>query len=120
MLSTIFAESLLTDREAALGYCPVEGLHSLRQEIAGWMRGHSVPVESEQILVLSGSTQGVGLVGRLLLNPGDEVVVEVPTYLGAIQAFRALQARGIGVPTDGDGMRIDLLESILARNRPRL
>lgn len=120
MLSAIFAESMLTDREAALGYCPVEGLHSLRQEIAGWMRGHGVPVESEHILVLSGSTQGVGLVGRLLLNPGDEVVVEVPTYLGAIQAFRALQARVIGVPADSDGMRVDLLESILARHRPRL
>jgi DNA-binding transcriptional MocR family regulator len=72
------------------------------------------------VLILSGSTQGVGLVGRLILNPGDEVVVEVPTYLGAIQAFRALQARVIGVPTDKDGMRVDLLESILARHRPRL
>jgi DNA-binding transcriptional MocR family regulator len=55
-----------------------------------------------------------------LLNPGDEVVVEVPTYLGAIQAFRALNARVIGVPTDNEGIRIDLLESILARRRPRL
>ena len=120
MLQSIFAESLLTARQDALGYCPVEGLHSLRREIAVWMRQRGIPVEAEQILILSGSTQGVGLVGRLLLNPGDEVVVEVPTYLGAIQAFRALQARIIGVPTDSDGMRVDLLESILARHRPRL
>jgi 2-aminoadipate transaminase len=120
LFSTIYAESLLVSREEALGYCPVEGLHSLRQEIAAWMRRRGVAVDTEQILVLSGSTQGVGLVGRLLLNPGDEVVVEVPTYLGAIQAFRALQARVIGVPTDSDGMRVDLLESILARHRPRL
>ncbi len=120
MLSKIFADGLLTSQEDALGYCPVEGLHSLRQEIALWMRKRGVPVDAEHILILSGSTQGVGLVGRLLLNPGDEVVVEVPTYLGAIQAFRALQARVIGVPTDKDGMRVDLLESILARHRPRL
>lgn len=120
MLNSIFADSLLNARQNALGYCPVEGLHSLRQEIAAWMRQRGVPVEAEHILILSGSTQGVGLVGRLLINPGDEVVVEVPTYLGAIQAFRALQARIIGVPTDSDGMRVDLLESILARHRPRL
>jgi DNA-binding transcriptional MocR family regulator len=120
MLSTLFAEGLLSAGESALGYCPVEGLHALRREIAGWMRGRSIAVDTDQVLILSGSTQGVGLVGRLLLNPGDEVVVEVPTYLGAIQTFRALQARVIGVPTDNDGMRVDLLESILARHRPRL
>lgn len=120
MLSKIFANGLLAAQEDALGYCPVEGLHSLRREIALWMRTRGVSVDAEHILILSGSTQGVGLVGRLLLNPGDEVVVEVPTYLGAVQAFRALQARVIGVPTDNDGMRVDLLESILARHRPRL
>jgi 2-aminoadipate transaminase len=120
MLSRIFAEGLLASQEEALGYCPVEGLHSLRQEIAMWMRMRGVPIDTGHVLILSGSTQGVGLVGRLLLNPGDEVVVEVPTYLGAIQAFRALQARVIGVPMDNDGMRVDLLEAILARHRPRL
>jgi DNA-binding transcriptional MocR family regulator len=120
MLNAIFADSLLSSRQAALGYCPVEGLLSLRRDIAAHMRRRGVVVNAPQVLILSGSTQGIGLVGRFLLNPGDEVVVEVPTYLGAIQAFRALNARVIGVPTDNDGMRIDLLESILARRRPRL
>jgi DNA-binding transcriptional MocR family regulator len=55
----------------------------------------------------------------MLLNPGDEVVVEIPTYLGAIQAFRALGAKIIGIPTDNEGMRVDLLETILARRNPR-
>jgi DNA-binding transcriptional MocR family regulator len=76
-------------------------------------------VDVQNILILSGSTQGIGLIARFLLNPGDEVVVEVPTYLGAIQTFRALGARVIGIPTDSDGMRVDLLESILARRQPR-
>ena len=82
------------------------------------MRG--VAVDTQHILILSGSTQGIGLIGRLMLNPGDEVVVEVPTYLGAINSFRALGARVIGVPMDNDGMRVDLLETVLARHRPRL
>ncbi len=121
MLRSVFAGELLDARQTALGYCPVEGLQSLRRGIAGRMRARGVTlVDTPHILILSGSTQGIGLVGRFLLNPGDEVVVEVPTYLGAIQTFRALNARVIGVPTDSEGMRVDLLESILARHRPRL
>src|SRR5712691_1398590 len=120
MLSAIFTEGLVNARQSALGYCPVEGLSSLRRGIAARMRKRGVAVDAQHILILSGSTQGIGLTGRFLLNPGDEVVVEVPTYMGAIQTFRALGVRIIGVPTDSDGMRVDLLESILARHRPRL
>lgn len=119
MLRTVFNDSLLQARQNALGYCPVEGLQSLRRSIAARMRKRGVSIDFQHILVLSGSTQGIGLVGRFLLNPGDEVVVEIPTYLGAIQTFRALGARVIGVPTDSEGMRVDLLESILTRRRPR-
>ncbi len=119
LLQTIIGDGLLNARQSALGYCPVEGLQSLRREIAMYMRRRGVAVDTRNILILSGSTQGIGLVSRFLLNAGDEVVVEVPTYLGAIQTFRALGARVIGVPTDSEGMRVDLLESILTRRRPR-
>jgi len=83
------------------------------------MRVRGVAIDVQHVLILSGSTQGIGLISRFLLNPGDEVIVEVPTYLGAINTFRALGARVIGVPMDNEGMRIDLLESILARRQPR-
>lgn len=118
-LHAIVSGGLLNAYQTALGYCPVEGLQSLRREIAARMRRRGVHVDFQNILILSGSTQGIGLVSRFLLNPGDEVVVEVPTYLGAIQTFRALGARVIGVPTDSEGIRVDLLESILARRSPR-
>src|SRR5712692_4633848 len=95
MLSTIFTEGLVNARQSALGYCPVEGLSSLRRGIAARMRKRGVAVDAQHILILSGSTQGIGLTGRFLLNAGDEVVVEVPTYLGAIQTFRALGVRRI-------------------------
>lgn len=120
MLGSILTEGLVQASQYALGYCPVEGLSRLRRAIAAWMRKRGVAVDAQQILILSGSTQGIGLIGRFLLNPGDEVVVEVPTYLGAIQIFRALNARVIGVPADSEGIRVDILESILARRRPRL
>lgn len=119
LIRTIVNTSATDGLQNALGYCPVEGLQSLRRAIAAWMRTRGVAVDFQHILILSGSTQGIGLIGRFLLKPGDEVVVEVPTYLGAIQTFRALGARVIGVPTDSEGMRVDLLESILARRQPR-
>src|SRR5207245_9765255 len=53
-------------------------------------------------------------------HPADDVAVDVPSYVGALNTFRALGARVIGLPMDSDGMRVDLLESILARHRPRL
>ncbi len=120
LLRSILDDGLNASRQSALSYSPVEGLHSLRRAIAARMRKRGVIIDTSQILILSGSTQGIGLLGRLLLRPGDEVVVEVPTYLGAIQTFRALGARVLGVPTDSDGMRVDLLESVLARHHPRL
>ncbi len=118
-LHSIIADGLVSASQSILGYCPVEGLQSLRRGIAAWMRTRGVPVDLQHILILSGSTQGIGLIARCLLNPGDEVVVEVPTYLGAVQTFRALGARVIGVPIDNEGMRVDLLEAILARRSPR-
>ncbi|GER87032.1 GntR family transcriptional regulator [Dictyobacter vulcani] len=119
LIQSILADNLTTARQSALGYCPVDGLLSLRRSIAARMRQRGVQVDVQNILVLSGSTQGLGLIGRFLLSPGDEVVVEVPTYLGAIQMFRALGARIIGIPTDNEGMRVDLLETVLARRQPR-
>ena len=71
-------------------------------------------------MVLSGSQQGLDLAARIFVDPGDTVVVEEPSYFGALQAFRGAQARVIGVPTDEDGMRTDILETILARHRPKL
>ncbi|GCE04033.1 MocR-like pyridoxine biosynthesis transcription factor PdxR [Dictyobacter aurantiacus] len=119
LIRSIMADSPLEAQRSALGYCPVDGLLSLRRHIAARMRTRGVRVDVQNILILSGSTQGLGLLGRFLLSPGDEVVVEVPTYLGAIQMFRALGARIIGIPTDSEGMRVDLLEAILARRQPR-
>lgn len=119
LLRSVINEDLLNDKQQALGYCPVEGLQSLRRAIAARMRARGIAVDFQHVLILSGSTQGLGLIGRFLLNPGDEVVVEVPSYLGAVQTFRALGARVIGVPMDNEGIRVDLLESILTRRRPR-
>ncbi|MDH4137248.1 MAG: PLP-dependent aminotransferase family protein, partial [Anaerolineae bacterium] len=75
---------------------------------------------AENVLIVTGSQQGLDLIARAFLRAGDEVVVEAPSYLGALQIFSAAGTRLLGVPLDKEGMRLDVLENILIRYRPKL
>jgi DNA-binding transcriptional MocR family regulator len=81
--------------------------------------GERLGVPSGEILILSGSQQGLYLLAKALITPGDFVIVETPTYLGALQVFRAARARLIGIPLDEEGMDLQMLESVLARTQPK-
>lgn len=69
--------------------------------------------------MLSGSQQGLDFAARIFIRPGDTVIVEEPTFFGAIQIFQAAGARIIGVPIDKEGMRTDILETLLVRHKPK-
>jgi DNA-binding transcriptional MocR family regulator len=100
--------------------CPVEGYYPLRQTIARRMADRGATVRAENILIVTGSQQGLDLIARAFLRAGDEVVMEAPSYLGALQIFGAVGARLLGVPLDEEGMRLDVLENVLIRYRPKL
>jgi 2-aminoadipate transaminase len=104
---------------AAMGYGPIEGFGPLREILAARLDG-SLVGPGDGVLVVSGATQGLALAARTLVEPGDDVVVETPTYVGTLQTFGLAGARLIGVPVDGDGIRTDLLEGVLGRRRVRL
>ena len=97
----------------ALQYGATEGCRPLRELLVRHMARYGIEVDTENVLVTTGSQQALDLIGKLLLNPGDRVAVEEPTYLGALQAFTAYQAEYLPVPIDDDGMRVDLLEDAL-------
>jgi 2-aminoadipate transaminase len=82
------------------------------------MGRYGIEVGPDNVLVTSGAQQALDLVGKLFLDPGDRVLVEAPTFVGAIQAFRSYQAQYLTVPVDEDGLRVDLLEDAL-RARPK-
>jgi DNA-binding transcriptional MocR family regulator len=103
-----------------LQYCPTEGHLPFRETLVELAAEREIATSTDNVMVLSGSQQGLDLVARVLLDPGDVVLVEVPSYLGAISLFRAAGARLLGVPVDEQGMRIDVLERLLARYRPQL
>ncbi|NDJ75387.1 MAG: PLP-dependent aminotransferase family protein [Chloroflexi bacterium] len=93
----------------ALQYGPTEGYPPLREFIAERLSRENFCITADNVLITSGSQQALSLIGALLINPGDKVLVEQPTYLGAVQAFSSYQTGYIGVPTDDDGIRTDLL-----------
>lgn len=97
----------------ALQYSTTEGYRPLREMIARHTRRYAVEVTPENILITSGSQQALDLIGRLFINRGDYIVVESPTYLGAIQAWNAYGAQYVTVPTDEHGMIVDELEKAL-------
>ncbi|OQB27771.1 MAG: 2-aminoadipate transaminase [Chloroflexi bacterium ADurb.Bin180] len=103
------------DGPSSLQYSVTEGFPPLRQFLVEKMRKYGVPAEQENILIVNGSQQALDLVGKVFLNPGDAVLTDRPTYLGAIQAWSAYEARFATVPLDDDGTRIDHVEEILRR-----
>lgn len=104
----------------ALLHTPTEGFMSLRETICGLMQKRGVYCSPDEVMLLSGSQQGIDIAARILLDPGDIVVVEEPSFFQAIQAFKTIGARVMGVPIDDKGMRLDILEQLLHRYRPKL
>ena len=99
----------------ALQYSATEGYKPLREMIARHTARYAVEVSADNILITSGSQQALDFIGRLFINRGDYIVVESPTYLGALQAWNAYGAQYISVPMDEDGMIVDELESALRK-----
>lgn len=98
---------------AALQYGSTDGFLPLREMIARHTGRYGINVNADNILITSGSQQALDLLGMLFINPGDRILVESPTYVGAIQAWRAYGAEFIPVPFDEHGLRTDELEARL-------
>ena len=110
-LAGVTARILSEDGKRALQYSPTEGFPPLRKEIADRMNAKlGAAVNPSEILITSGSQQGLDFTGKILLDPGDVVLCESPTYLGAINAFKAYEPRFIEIETDEEGMVVADLE----------
>jgi 2-aminoadipate transaminase len=103
------------DSARALQYGPTEGLEEAKTPIAAVMAAEGMHVESDDLLVTSGGQQVIDLVCKTLIDPGDVIIAEAPTYPGAVPVFVSYQADVVQIEMDSDGMRIDVLEEELAR-----
>lgn len=103
-----------------LQYSSSEGHGELREWIAKRYKTRGIDVSPENILITTGSQQGLDLLGKALLNEGDRVIIEEPGYLGAIQAFSVYRSRFCPIPLNTDGIDIDLLKRTLSENAIKL
>jgi 2-aminoadipate transaminase len=108
------AEVVLTEMgERALQYGTTEGYQPLREMIAHNATKYGIQISADNVLITTGSQQALDLLGRIFINRGDRVLVESPTYLGALQAWNAYGVKYVTIPFDEDGMQTDMLESRL-------
>ncbi len=112
--------ALTEEAGGALQYGATEGYGPLREQIAAFMatKGASA-LSPDDLIVTTGSQQALDLIGKTLISPGDKVIVEGPTFLATIQCFKLYGAELITAPVDGDGVRTDALEALIAEHKPK-
>ncbi|MFH1609019.1 MAG: PLP-dependent aminotransferase family protein, partial [Candidatus Bipolaricaulota bacterium] len=116
-LAKVAADEILNNPGKTLQYTTTEGKLPLREAFARWFAEEGIRYSPDQIVVTSASQQGLDLVAKIFIDPGDAVFVGLPTYIGAIQAFQALQAKLVGVPLEEDGMDLDVLSRAISTAR---
>lgn len=100
--------------EIALQYGPTEGDGRLIEFLAGWMKEtEGADVGKDNVLIVSGSQQALDLIGKIFIDPGDPIIIGLPSYLGAIQAFKSFRANMVGARLDKQGINVDTVADIL-------
>lgn len=120
LIADAFAHALApTVAARALQYSSTEGDPGLRALLAQRFCGRGLACEADELLVTTGSQQALGLVAAVLLDPGDVVLVENPSYLAALQCFGFAGARLVAVPCDADGLQVEAVPALIAEHAPK-
>lgn len=115
LLESVFVDMARHHSAELLQYTPTEGILPVKRRIAEVMAAENISADVDNILVTTGGQQAIDLVTRVLIDPGDTIITEAPTYPGAVPSFLSFQAEAVQIDLDDDGMRIDLLEAELER-----
>lgn len=108
-------ETMLKEGSAALQYGPTEGHVGLKEHIVKLMAVDGIKVDVDDLVVTDGSQQGLDLLAKVFIDPGDTILVEAPSYVGAINAFEAYQPKMVGIPLDAEGIIVERLAETLAQ-----
>ncbi|OQQ17621.1 transcriptional regulator [Streptomyces sp. M41(2017)] len=119
-IAAAYRDVLAEEAARALQYSTTEGEPVLRTALAARTAARGLPTGPDDVLVTTGSQQALSLLATALLEPGDTVLVESPCYLAALQAFAFAGARVLAVPGDEDGIDPEALDTLVARERPKL
>ena len=118
-LERAFSRAILEDGRAVLPYGPSQGLLGLREIVAERLRRRGIEITPDNVVILTGSLQGLHLIGRVTLDRGDTIVIEAPTFMGALTTWEQQQPRYLSIPVDEHGMLVEALDQALAGGGPR-
>ena len=113
------SKALTEEPGAALQYGATEGYQPLREQLSAFIGSKGATVAASELIVTTGSQQGLDLLGKTMISPGDKVIVEGPTFLATIQCFRLYGAQLISAPVDTHGVDTDELEKLIAEHKPK-
>lgn len=113
-LQEVYGRVLVPERALALQYTATNGLPVLREQMAERLTADGMPCAADDVLIIQGAQQGLDLVARLVIDPGDVIVTEDPTFLGALIAFAPTEPTYAPVRSDSEGMDTQHLEEVLA------
>ena len=119
-LQAALTDTLQSEGPSALQVGATQGYPPLRAAIAQLLRQRGLEVDESIVCITSGCQQGIDLAAKVFVGAGDAVLVEQPSFLGALEAFRARGARVVGVPIEADGLRVEALPALIQRHRPKL
>jgi len=111
--------ALTEEPGGALQYGATEGYGPLREQLSAFMAAKGVTVAPDGLIVTTGSQQGLDLLGKTMIDPGDKVIVEGPTFLATIQCFRLYGADIVSAPIDAQGVQVDRLEQLMVEHKPK-
>jgi 2-aminoadipate transaminase len=120
IINELFAGLSSKERSAALQYGPTAGYPPLLESLALYLASKGIDLDGQGLIITSGGQQAISLVGKVLLDPGDLVVTENPSFIGALAAFKSYQAHLAGIAMDDDGIGIGGLERILETRRAQI
>ncbi len=115
-LSKIAGKILMTSPTVALQYGTTDGYPKMRDCAIARAKKVGAYKDTDAVLVMTGANQGIDLVAKAILNKGDKVIVEDPSFIGSLNAFRTYECQLLGVPVEADGMDMDKLEEVLKNN----
>src|SRR6185295_11365820 len=111
----VVREVLRNDGAAALQYAGGQGSPALRDRLVSLMAEEGVHADPEDVVVTTGAQQALDLIGKIFIDPGDEIAVEAPAYVGALSAFSVYEPRCLTIELDDEGMMVDRLQEALVR-----
>lgn len=110
----IYNSLTIQEKQVAMQYGPTSGLPTLLESLNDYLKRKGLPVEKNKIIITTGSLQAINILAKAFIDPGDSILVENPSFIGALSAFRSYQANLITVPMNADGIDIELLKERIA------